>query len=272
MAVHPHPHPAETEPPAPWTAAFPADGAGSAQPKAERPGRHAERPTAVSRYPAGMARSEPPKEAFPAGGAESAQQRAARPDHHAERLRAARRNPAEALRAAASEPPVRTVGAAVPGGLQAPRSGTAPRGAPGALHAAWRDVPAADARLAARHAAGARAWPAAAAAGQTGRAASVAGAAPAAGRAPSERQAFPGRAGRGERPAAAGAAARAGHRLRRRGPGRPDIRPRRRPARLAKGRGPAGRSRPATSVSCASFFPSFVSTCGYQAASGLNPR
>jgi hypothetical protein len=181
---------------------------------------------------------------------------AGRPDHRAERLLAARRRRVEAPRAAAWEPSARQAGAAASGGLRAPRWETARRGAR-VPHAAWQDVPAADARPAARRAV--RAWREVAPGVHLERAAPAAGAGPAAEPAPTERRGAPGRAGPAARPmAAADAAARADHPcLRRRGPVRPGIRPRRRPVRLAKGRGPAGRSRPATSVSCASLFPSF---------------
>ena len=182
------------------------------------------------------------------------------------------RRPAEAQHAGQSAPPA---GAASSGGLPGLRWERARRAARQAPHAAWPGARAAGASRAARRAAAERAWREAAAGARPELAASAAGAAPAAGQAQPGQRAVPDHAaGRVARLAAVAAAAvaRGDHCLRRRGPVRPGIRPRRRPARLAKGRGPAGRSRPATSVSCASLFPSFGSTCGYQAASGLNPR
>lgn len=274
-----HRHPAETEHPAPSKAAFPAGGAGSARPKAERPGRHAEPQRAARRHPAETERPAPSKAARPAGGAGSALPRAEPTDHHAERLMAMRRPAARAAGARYAEPSARPADVVVSGGrpgagrVPAPYSGQV--GAPQGLHAARRGARAADARLAARRVAAAPAWREAAPGVRSERMAPAVGAGPVAERAPPGQRDVPGHAGRAVRraDAAGAAAARADHPcLRRREPGRPGIRPRRRPARLAKGPGPAGRSRPATSVSCAFLFPSFVSTCGYQAASGLNPR
>ena len=276
-----HPCPAGSARPEPPREAFPAGGAGSAQPKAEQPGRHAEPPMAACPCPAGSARPEPWRAALPAGGAGSVQQKAERPGRRAGRL------PAVRLRRAGEQGPLareagerraglpalwaRQADAAASGGRPAPRWEQARRGAREGPPAARPDVPVADARPAARHAAAAQAWQAAADGAPSEPAASAAGAGPAAGR--GQRRVFPGRAGRAVRlPAPADAVARADPRLRKREPVRPCIRPGQRPVRLAKGRGPAGRSRPATSVSCAFLFPSFVSTCGYQAPCGLNPR
>lgn len=261
MAVHQRlagrAHRAGRERRAPWQAVLPADGADPARPRAEQPGPHAERLTAARLHQAATARPARWRAALRSGGIESAQPKAERPARHEERSRAARRRPAEGQHAAVSEPSARPAGAAVSGELREPRWETAQRGARQAPHAASPGARAADAPPAARHAVEVRAWRAAVPEGRLARAAPAAGAELAAGREPSVRPVVPGRAGRTGHPAAVGAVARVDHRLRRQEPVRPGIRPRRRPARLAKGRGPAGRSRPATSVSCASLFPSF---------------
>lgn len=258
MAVHQRlagkAHRAGRERRAPWQAVLLADGADPAQPRAEQPGRHAEQQAAARLHQAATARPARWRAALRSGGIESAQPKAERPARHEERSRAARRRPAEEQHAG---PSARPAGAAVSGELREPRWETAQRGARQAPHAASPGARAADARPAAQRAAGARAWRAAVLEGRRARAAPAAGAELAAGRELSARPAVPGRAGRTGHPAAVGAVARVDHRLRRQEPVRPGIRPRRRPARLAKGRGPAGRSRPATSVSCASLFPSF---------------
>ena len=215
--------------------------------------------------PAGRAHSEPRRAARPAGEAGSVQPRAERPDHRAEPPRAARPHPVGELRPAAlpaeaphAEGSARPADAAVSGGLPGLHRGSAQRAARQAPHAAWPGDRAAGASRAARHAAAVQAWRAAAPGARTARAASAAGVGPAAERVRPARQAVPAHAaGRAVLLlAAAGAVARVDRHLRRRGPVRPGIRPRRRPARLAKGRGPAGQSRPATNVSCASLFPS----------------
>ena len=267
----------------------PADAAGTGRPKAERPDHRAAPQMARRQRPAGREcrtateRQGPQQEGLPEGAAGSARPMAERPDRRAEPLRAARLHRAgepgqtarkvEERRGELRAPSARPAGVEASGGRRVPRWVRARGAAQQAPPVAWPGVPAVGAWPAARRAAAARASPEAASVALPARAASAAGAAPAAGRGPSVRPAAPDRAGRaGRLRATAGAVARAGRRLRRREPVRPGIRPERRPARLAKGRGPAGRSRPATSVSCASLFPSFVSTCGYQAACGLNPR
>lgn len=238
----------------------PADAAEAAEPKAERRGRHAERRKAQRRRRIGTERLAPSPVALRSDATGAAQRRAAR------------RRPAEAQHAGPSARLARPADAAVSDGQREPRLETVRRAAQRAPLAAWPGARSADVRPVARRAAAGPERQAVAAGGQPGRAVPAADAAPRAGR---ERQAVPARAaGRAARlAAAAGAAVHADHPcLPRRGPVRPGIRPEQRPVRLAKGRGPAGRSRPATSVSCASLFPSFVSTCGYQAAYGLNPR
>lgn len=102
-------------------------------------------------------------------------------------------------------------------------------------------------------------------------AASAAGAVLAERRAVSAAAAHAGRAGLPEGRAGA-RAARGRDRRRPPMPGRAGCPMERGPGWPGRGRGPAGRFRPATSVSCALQFPLSVSTCGHQAAVGLNPR
>lgn len=235
----------------------PALAAGTEPPRAERPGRRVERRRAAHRagatgLPTGAGRVELP--------ARPAVQAVVEP-----------RAAPSAWRARPGDEAV-SVGRPEAGRGRAP--GLVRDAQPAAPHAASAGVRAADASQAARRAAGARAWQEAVAGALPGRAAFVAGAEPAEHPVP---RAVPGRAGPAVRladaaadPAAADVVPDPIGRRRRPAPGPVGTRLRRRLAPLAKGQGPAGRSRPATSVSCALQFPFFVSTRGYQAARGLN--